>query len=721
MERVAKSWGVIQSVARQRHHLVNGISNAEAGVKQSESMSFWAALVIMAFFATSIHSTFAIDAAFLHPGLLSSHDDLARISAAVAAKQEPIYSGFLKFRDHPASQAGYVMKGPKESVGRGAGWDGPGQGIYDADANAAFQCAMMWAITGEKPYAQKAIEILNAWSRTLKEIGGRDAVLGAGLGPFKMVNAAEIIRYTNAGWSDTDAARAEKCFKEAVYPVIRNFSPFANGNWDTAAVKTMLAIGVFCNDRAIYERALHYYVDGSGNGRLTYYIINADGECQESGRDSQHSQLGIAHLADAAQVAWNQGLDLYAYADNRLLKGFEYTARYNTGGDVPFQEWMDRTGDNHYTHLSPRGGLRAIYEEVFNHYANVKGLAAPYTQAAAEQLRPEGQGVTGNAGINGADHIGFGTLLFTQPRSTVPPAHKSVPVAPGALTAHVEQNEIQLRWIAPIGAIDYVVKRSADKSENPVVLDRGVTTNGYTDKDVKPGALYRYTVSASNQLGGSPDALAVSICAGLPPPWTQQDIGGPLLSGRTEFDGNAFTIEAGGTAIGGTADQFHLAAVPMTGAGSLMFRFVPQTNSQHSQFGIMMRESNAPDAAAVALLIERADDKSGHGWRVVLRTRPKTGVDMVESASRPLGDGIDTNGRLTNPCWLRLDRKEDAFTASYSVDGDHWQSVGSVDAPLHSTVSAGIAVCSKLVSHSVAATTVVQLDHLVAPNYPAAK
>jgi len=55
-----------------------------------------------------------------------------------------------------------------------------------------------------------------------------------------------------------------------------------------------------------------------------------------------HTQLGLAHRGDACEIAWNQGLDLYRYADNRLRRGFEYTARYNLGEDVPFTErcWL---------------------------------------------------------------------------------------------------------------------------------------------------------------------------------------------------------------------------------------------------------------------------------------------------------------------------------------------------------------------------------------------
>ena len=56
---------------------------------------------------------------------------------------------------------------------------------------------------------------------------------------------------------------------------------------------------------------------------MTHYIINEEGQCQESGRDQQHTQLGLGCLAEACEVGWRQGVDLYGAADNRLLRGYE--------------------------------------------------------------------------------------------------------------------------------------------------------------------------------------------------------------------------------------------------------------------------------------------------------------------------------------------------------------------------------------------------------------
>ena len=61
-------------------------------------------------------------------------------------------------------------------------------------------------------------------------------------------------------------SQCQKMLKEAVYPPIKDFATFANGNWDRACIKTMMAIGVFCDDHEMFNRAAEYYYHGSGNG-----------------------------------------------------------------------------------------------------------------------------------------------------------------------------------------------------------------------------------------------------------------------------------------------------------------------------------------------------------------------------------------------------------------------------------------------------------------------
>jgi hypothetical protein len=166
----------------------------------------------------------------------------------------------------------------------------------------------------------------------------------------------------------------------------------------------MMCIGVFCDDRTIFDRAVDYYRHGAGNGAIVHYV-NEFGQCQESGRDQQHTQLGLGYLADACEVAFKQGVDLYGACGNRLALGFEYTARYNLGYEVPFAEFRSIDGRYVHTAISPRGRgrLRPIFEKVYHHYHDRVGLEMKYTRMAIDKIRPEGEHW---------DHVSWGTLMY---------------------------------------------------------------------------------------------------------------------------------------------------------------------------------------------------------------------------------------------------------------------------------------------------------------------
>ncbi|MDF7808618.1 alginate lyase family protein [Pontiellaceae bacterium B12219] len=260
---------------------------------------------------------------FVHPGILHTKADLLHMRKQVAEGKQPWLDGFEVLKAHPQSSSAYVVKGGFPETGRKPGVR---SSEHESDANAAYQNAMMWVITGDKAHADKAIEIINAWSGKLKKISGKDAILSAGISGVKLVSAAEVLRYTNSGWSQMDILRAEKMFTEVYYPVCENMADFANGNWALAALQTVMAIAVFTDDQAMFDRAVDWFYNGPDNARLTHYVINEAGQCQESGRDQQHTMLGLGYLSIVAEIGWDQGVDLYNAENNRILAGFEYTA-----------------------------------------------------------------------------------------------------------------------------------------------------------------------------------------------------------------------------------------------------------------------------------------------------------------------------------------------------------------------------------------------------------
>ena len=330
----------------------------------------------------------AMAADFAHPGVSHSKESIDFVKAKIAAGEEPWATAWKGVQRSRSADHDY-RPGPHAHVERGP-YNNPniGSSEFSQDAHAAYVHALQWAISGKVAHAEKAAEILNAWSGTLKSITNHDARLLVGMEGYEYCNAAELLKHTWDGWPEAEQKRFEKMLRDIFYPIIKDFYPTANGNWDAAMLQTMLAMGVYLDDRAMFDRAVDYFLKGEGNGAVRNYF-KPSGQCQESGRDQAHTQMGLDFLACTCEIAWNQGKDLYSAFDNRLLKGFEYTAKYNLGEEVPFEYYESYQGRYKHKKISDdsRGRLRPMYEKVLNHYQNRKDLEAEFTGRAALKLR----------------------------------------------------------------------------------------------------------------------------------------------------------------------------------------------------------------------------------------------------------------------------------------------------------------------------------------------
>ena len=298
----------------------------------------------------------------------------------VAAGEPPWKQAWENLLAQPYSAMDFEPQ-PFVHIMRGAyGRSAAGDRQLSASANAAYSQALQWYVTGDRAHARKAIEILNAWSGTLWDFDGNDAKLLAGWTGGTFCNAAEILRATDPGWTAKEVEQFKRLMLTVYYPLLKDFFPEANGNWDAAIEDTLVSIGIFCDDRAIFNRAVEHFRRGSGNGGITRYIYTS-GQCDENTRDQGHTQLGLGYFALAARAAWSQGIDLYSTAGDRLALGFEFTARYMLGEDVAVYGIINPTG---------RGRFSDIYESIYQHYHFGKGFEMPYTERAVERARTTG-------------------------------------------------------------------------------------------------------------------------------------------------------------------------------------------------------------------------------------------------------------------------------------------------------------------------------------------
>jgi parallel beta-helix repeat protein len=310
---------------------------------------------------------------FVHPGINQNSKDLAFMKKMVLEGKQPYKDAFIKLKAAVDSNFSFkpfthVLRGPygKPNIG--------GDDLLRS-ANMAYNYALVWYITENKMYAQKAIEIINAWSLVVWDFDYNDAKLLAAWTGHLFCNAAEILRYTDAGWQQKDNESFTNMLMTVYYPLMRYYFPQANGNWNGAIIHSIMAIAIFTDNRTMFNNAVDNYLHAPVNGSVFKYIY-ANGQCQESPRDQGHVQLGLGEFAGAAQIAYTQGVDLLSIADNRLALGYEYTAKFLLGENP-----------HCYCTISPVAKtLRDDYEYVYRHYA-AQGIEVPWIKRAADSIR----------------------------------------------------------------------------------------------------------------------------------------------------------------------------------------------------------------------------------------------------------------------------------------------------------------------------------------------
>lgn len=455
---------------------------------------------------------------FAHPGTLHTEEDLARMRAKIAAGQEPWLSGYQMLLSSPYNNLGwpaydveYIVRGPS----------GSNYTRCQQDAQLIYTLSLIWHLTGNTAYAERAAAIANVWSDLAGVSGDTNLSLGAGICGYLFAVAGDLLS-PYPGWDEASRQAYKDMMMRVFYPanfdlLWRHHDTFWRKggnthyrlNWDTCNMASMAAIGVLCDNRAVYEQALDFFKYGPGNGRIerAAWYIHPDGlaQTEEVGRDQGHNLGGWYSMAVLCQTAWNQGDDLWGYDNNRVLRALEYITKWNLGYDVP---WVyHRNTDLSYTETvseAGRGSLGVFHEMAYNHYVNIKGLAAPYTQTAAERVRPERWPNT-SYHPSEVDWFGHGTLTFTRE----PIAGGA---APSGLQAHWSGNQIVLSWWGSAYASGYRIKRSA-ALEGPYSLAGtvGPMDTTFTDSDVLEGRTYYYVVSAETAKGEGPESEPLAV------------------------------------------------------------------------------------------------------------------------------------------------------------------------------------------------------------------
>ncbi|MGW1182052.1 alginate lyase family protein [Streptomyces drozdowiczii] len=345
----------------------------------------------------------AAPAAFTHPGVLVSRPQLDFVRAKVQAGAQPWKSAYDQMMGSKYASLSRTAK-PRAVVECGS-YSNPNYGCTDEreDAIAAYTLSLAWYITQDSRYAQKAIEIMDAWSSVIKDHTNSNAPLQTGWAGSSWPRAAEIIKYTYGSWPNS--GRFATMLRTVYLPKVINGSN-SNGNWELSMTEAAIGIAVFLEDRTSYDKAVakfrgrvpaYIYVSADGalpkaapgsgldtkdkiikywQGQSTFM----DGLSQETCRDLTHTGYGLSAISHIAETSRIQGQDLYPEIAERLRHALGLHAKYQVGNPVP----------GNLCGGSLKDSLGPVTEVGFNALHNRMGIAMTNTQTLTERQRPAG-------------------------------------------------------------------------------------------------------------------------------------------------------------------------------------------------------------------------------------------------------------------------------------------------------------------------------------------
>lgn len=362
--------------------------------------------LVAAFLAwPAAHQADAAPGTFAHPGVTVSKAQLDFTREKVDAGAQPWKGAYDQMISSKYADLSRTAK-PRATVECGS-YSDPNHGCTDEreDAIAAYTDALAWYITRDDRYAKKSIELMDAWSATIKEHTNSNAPLQTGWSGASWPKAAEIIKYTyDGGWANE--SRFATMLRDVYLPVVIKGS-HSNGNWELTMLEAAIGISVFLEDKGSYDTAMDKFL-----GRVPAYIyLSSDGDLprtapgsgldtrdeiidywqglshfengvtQETCRDLTHTGYGISSISHVAETARIQGDDLYqTQVGERLRYALGFQTKYALGAQPP--SWL--CGG------SVKDSLGPVTEIGYNALGNRLGNAMTNTKKYTEQNRPQG-------------------------------------------------------------------------------------------------------------------------------------------------------------------------------------------------------------------------------------------------------------------------------------------------------------------------------------------
>lgn len=324
----------------------------------------------------------SFDQPFRHPGVVLTAAQLDEIRNGVRSGREPWKSWFAPF-DYDPGTVGH--EGQFEEYGRNGDIH---RGEFQSEMWELHRMAMLWVVKKDRRAAERGVGILENYAKNHKRFVGVEGSFMQG-DCMNAIIAAEILRSTYPGWTEQNTANIKRYFSEVWWQQIRigkdntgAGSHFWTANQGTIGLKAALATAIFCDDRARFNMCLNAYLTDPLTGLES---STTNGQVGDTGRDSGHWTAQCIDDGWICQMAWAQGIDLFAQRNNRIVAISEFLAQTQLfWGKVITQKpaYIPYGCAYEFDYEPARFDDFRGYDffQVINAYADLKRLPAPFTR-----------------------------------------------------------------------------------------------------------------------------------------------------------------------------------------------------------------------------------------------------------------------------------------------------------------------------------------------------
>ena len=316
---------------------------------------------------------------FKHPGVGLTKPVLENLRTQIRAQKVPWNTNFNNMVLSSSASRTAVSSNRGSDPTKPASYAFNSQsfnGRFIADGQKAFTQAIMYYVTGDEVYRSNALAILRIWEQMdpAQYAYFNDAHIHTGVPMYRMMTAAEILRYTSyqtpaLQWTDDDTTNLTN---NLIVPATETFN---HTNWRFMNQHLYPLMGsmagyIFTGNRARYNEGVEWFtvnasaVDQGVNGAIKrlFRLVDTNDltgepvtpvvQLVEMGRDQAHSSGDLVNADILSRQLMAQGTKVdpvngtpstaanavgpYEFLNDRILDTADYWGRFMLGYDTPW-------------------------------------------------------------------------------------------------------------------------------------------------------------------------------------------------------------------------------------------------------------------------------------------------------------------------------------------------------------------------------------------------